>query len=76
MSRSSVLGKSRPSTAPICATSRAEPIQARGERLLQRWWNGLNAALLASLQKQPCHLLDEQRHAAGSLAHPLNHVLG
>ncbi len=55
---------------------RAEPVETRSERLLQGWRDGLNAALLASLQKQPRHLLDEQRDAAGPLAHPLDHVFG
>jgi hypothetical protein len=36
----------------------------------------LNSALLAALQKQSCHFLDEQRHAAGPLTHPVDYVLG
>ena len=32
-------------------TRRPEPIEARGERLLQGWRDGLNAALLAALQE-------------------------
>ena len=55
---------------------RPEPIEARSKRLLQGRRDGLNAALLAALEKQARHLLDEQRHAAGPLAHPLDHFLG
>ena len=55
---------------------RAKPIEARGERLLQGRRDRLNAALLTALEKQARHLLDEQRHAAGALADPLDHFLG
>ena len=36
----------------------------------------MNAALLAALNQQARHLLDEQRHAAGALAHPLDQLFG
>ena len=36
----------------------------------------MNAALLAALKKQARHLLNEQRHAAGALADPLDQLLG
>ncbi len=55
---------------------RAEPIEARGERLLQGRRDRLHAALLAALQQEARHLLDEQRHAAGALAHAFDHFLG
>ena len=54
----------------------AEPVEPRGERLLQGRRDRLRAALHAALQEQARHLLDEQRHAAGALVHPLDDVLG
>ena len=54
----------------------AEPVEPRGERLLQGRRDRLRAALDAALQEQARHLLDEQRHAAGALVHPLDDVLG
>jgi hypothetical protein len=36
----------------------------------------LNAALLSAFTQQARHFLDKQRHAAGPLAHPLDHVFG
>jgi hypothetical protein len=54
---------------------RAEPVQARGERLLQGRRDCLNAALLAALEQQSRHLLDEQRHAAGPLADAVDQLL-
>ena len=44
----------------------AEPVEPRRQRLLQRRRDRLDAALLAALQQEPRHLLDEQRHAAGA----------
>jgi hypothetical protein len=55
---------------------RAEPIQARRERLLQSRRDGLNAALLAALQQQARHLLNEQRDAACPFGNPLNDLSG
>ena len=55
---------------------RAEPIEARGKRLLQGRRDGLNTALLAALKKQARHLLNEQRHAARALVDPLDQLLG
>ena len=52
----------------------AEPVEPRGERLLQGRRDRLRAALFAALQQEARHLLDEQRHAAGALAHPFDHV--
>ena len=52
-----------------------EPVEARGERVLQGQRDRLCAALFSALEKEPGHLLDEQGHAAGALAHPLDHVL-
>ena len=49
---------------------RPEPVEPRGERLLQGRRDRLHAALLAALEQQARHLLDEQRHAAGALADP------
>ena len=54
----------------------AEPVEARGERLLQGRRDGLNAASRAALEEQARHLLDEQRHAAGPLADAVDHVGG
>jgi hypothetical protein len=36
-----------------------QAVETRSERLLQRWWNGLNAALLAAFKKETGHLLYE-----------------
>jgi hypothetical protein len=55
---------------------RAEPIQPRGERLLQGWRDGVNTALLPALKKQARHLLDEQRHSPCSLANLVDYVFG
>jgi hypothetical protein len=43
--------------------------------LLQRGRDRLQAAGLAALDEKPRHLLDEQRHAPGALAHALDHLL-
>jgi hypothetical protein len=57
--------------ANLCDLARsAQPIEARGKRLLQGWRDGLNTALLAVFNKQASHLLNEQRHAAGALVDP------
>ena len=73
---SSAYENPRPSTAPICAISRAgaEPVEPRGERLLQGRRDRLRAALFAALQQEARNLLDEQRDAAGALAHPFDDV--
>jgi hypothetical protein len=47
---------------------RPEPVEARGERLLQGRRDCLRAALGAALEQEARDLLDEQRHAAGALA--------
>ena len=54
---------------------RAEPVEPRHQRLLQRRRDRLDAALLTALQKQPRHLLDEQRHAAGARGDVVDHLL-
>ena len=54
---------------------RAEPIKPRHKRLLQCRGDSLGAALLAALQQKPRHFLDEQRYAASSLGHTLDHLL-
>ena len=54
----------------------AEPVEPRGERLLQGRRDRLRAALRVALEQEPRHLLDEQRHAAGSLAHSIDHLVG
>ena len=69
----------RESAAQHCADLRgltrgAEPIEPRGERLLQGRRDRLRAALLAALQQEARNLLDEQRDAAGALAHPFDDV--
>ena len=46
------------------------------KRLLQSRWNRLHASLFAALHEQARYLLNEQRHAAGPLVHPLNQLLG
>ena len=54
----------------------AEPVEPRGQRLLQGRRNRLCAALRVALEQEPRHLFDEQRHAARSLAHSIDHLLG
>ena len=56
-------------------TRGAEPIEPRGERLLQGRRDRLRAALFAALQQEARNLLDEQRNAAGALADPFDDVL-
>jgi hypothetical protein len=53
----------------------AEPVEPRHQRLLQRWWDSLNAALLAALQWQPRHFLDEQRHTPSPLRDAINNLI-
>ena len=53
----------------------AEPVEPRRQRLLQCRRDRLDAALLAALQQEPRHFLDEQRHAAGALGHAIDHFL-
>jgi hypothetical protein len=48
----------------------AEPVEPRGERLLKRRRDRLQAAGLAALEQKARDLLDEQRHPAGALAQP------
>ena len=73
----SACGKSRPSTAPICAISRAGP--SRSSRAASDCWRvgGIVGAPPSTLrlQEEARHLFDEQRHAAAALAHPFNHLL-
>ena len=69
----------RESAAQHCADLRgltrgAEPIEPRGERLLQGRRDRLRAALFAALQQEARNLLDEERDAAGALAHPFDDV--
>ena len=54
----------------------AEPVEPRGERLLQGRRDRLCAALRVALEQEPRHLLDEQRDAARSLAHSIDHLVG
>ena len=53
----------------------AQPVEPRGERLLKRRRDRLQAAGLAALEQKPRDFLDEQRHPAGALAHALDHLL-
>jgi hypothetical protein len=54
---------------------RAEPVEPRHQRLLQRRRDRLDAAAsLAALQQEPGDFLDEQRHAAGARGDVLDHV--
>ena len=55
-------------------TRGAEPIEPRGERLLQGRRDRLRAALFAALQQEARNLLDEERDAAGALADPFDDV--
>ena len=69
----------RESAPQHCADLRSlargpEPIEPCGERLLQGRRNRLGAALFAALQQEARHLLDEERDAAGALAHPFDDV--
>ena len=54
----------------------AEPVEPRGERLLQGRRDRLGAALRVALEQESRHLLDEQRDAARSLAHSVDHLVG
>ena len=54
----------------------AEPVEPRGERLLQGRRDRLRAALRVALEQESRHLLDEQRDAARSLAHSIDHLVG
>ena len=54
----------------------AEPVEPRRERMLKRRRDRLRAAGFAALQQKARNLLDEQRHPAGAIAHPLDHLLG
>ena len=51
-----------------------EAVEPRRERLLKRRRDRLRAALDSALEQEPRHLLDKQRHAAGSFAHALDHL--
>ena len=53
----------------------AKPVEPRGERLLQRRRDGLQAAGLAPLEQETRHLLDVKRHSAGALAQAFHHLL-
>ena len=69
----------REAAAQNCANLRgltrsAEPIEPRGERLLQCRRDRLRAALLAALQQEARNLLNEQRNAAGALADTFDDV--
>jgi hypothetical protein len=44
--------------------------------LLECRRHGLDAALLAALQKEPGYLLDKQRHAPGALSYTIDDFLG
>ena len=55
---------------------RAETPEPRGERLLQGRRNRLCAAVRVALEQKSRHLLDEQRHAARSLPHSIDHLVG
>jgi len=52
----------------------AQPVEPRRERLLKRRRDCVQAAGLASLEQEPRHFLDEQRHSAAPLAHALHHL--
>src|ERR1700733_11693311 len=54
----------------------AQPVEARGERLLQCQRDRLCAFAIPALQEQAGHFLDEQRHAASPLAYALDNVFG
>ena len=63
--------------ANLCDLTRgAEPVEPRGERLLQGRRDGLYAALRATLHQQPSHFLNKQRHAACALVDPLDQLFG
>jgi hypothetical protein len=51
----------------------AEAVEPRCERLLKRQRDRVRATF-AALEQKAGHLLDEQRHPAGALAHALNHL--
>ena len=47
----------------------AKPVQPSRERLLKRRRDRLQPAGLTTLEQEPRHLLDKERHAAGALAY-------
>ena len=47
----------------------AQPVEPSRERLLKRRRDRLQPAGLATLEQEPRHLLDKERHAAGALAY-------
>jgi hypothetical protein len=53
----------------------AKSVEPRGERLLQRRRDRLQAAGLAALEQKSGDLLDEQRQTAGALAHARDHLV-
>ena len=53
---------------------RTEPIEPRGQGLLQGRRDRLRAALFGAFEQEPRDLLDEQRHAAGTLADAIDHL--
>src|SRR5262249_16721393 len=56
-------------------TRRSEPVQPRGQGLLQRRWDCLTAALLTAPKWEACNLLDEQRYTTGALGYAFDHLL-
>jgi hypothetical protein len=54
---------------------RPQPVQARGEGLLQCRRDRVRPALNAALQNEARDLLHEQGYAAGAIAHRLHHIV-
>jgi hypothetical protein len=52
----------------------AQPVEPRGERLLKRRRDRLQAAGLAALEQKARDLFDVQRHSAGALTHALDQL--
>ena len=52
----------------------SQAVEACGERLLKRGRDALRSGV-AAFNQQARHLLNEQRHAAGALADPLDNLL-
>ena len=53
---------------------RSQPVEPRRQRLPERRRNRLRGPLLAALENEARHLLDEQRHAARAIADALRHL--
>ena len=54
----------------------AEPVETRGQRVLERRWNIALAQAAAALQHQSGQFLGKERHAVGAFDHGVDHLRG